>query len=242
MRRERLFFLLTFLLIPLLIVGCTDTNKLNEIEKSQKEILTKLAALEANQEKILKSYKPQPQQPAVDVNKVHNIPVGSSAVKGDKNAPVTIVEFSDFQCPYCARLQPTLREVLKAYPKEVKLVYKDFPLSFHKQAKNAAKAARAAGEQGKYWEMHDLIFEQYNKLTDDSFKGFAEQLGLDTARFMEDFNSTQYDKLIQEDMSLGQKVGVRGTPTLFLNGKRMSRRSFNDFKASIDEILKEEKT
>lgn len=242
MRTERLFLLLALLLLPFFIAGCTDTNKLNEIDKSQKEILTKLAALEKNQEKILKSYKPQPKQPAVDVNKVHNIPVGSSAVKGDRNAPVTIVEFSDFQCPYCSRLQPTLREVLKAYPKEVKLVFKDFPLSFHKQAKNAAKAARAAGEQGKYWEMHDLIFEKYNKLTDDSFKGFAEQLQLDTARFMADFNSTKYDKLIQEDMSLGQRVGVRGTPTLFLNGKRMSRRSFNDFKESIDETLKKKKT
>jgi protein-disulfide isomerase len=242
MRTERLFLLLTLLLLPFFIAGCTDTNKLNEIEKSQKEILTKLAALEENQEKILKSYKPQPKQPTVDVNKVHNIPVGSSAVKGEKNAPVTIVEFSDFQCPYCAKVQPTLREVLKAYPKEVKLVYKDFPLSFHKQAKNAAKAARSAGEQGKYWEMHDLIFEKYNQLTDDSFKGFAEQLELDTARFMADFNSTKYDKLIQEDMSLGQKVGVRGTPTLFLNGKRMSRRSFNDFKEAIDESLKKKKT
>jgi protein-disulfide isomerase len=242
MRTERVFLLMALVLVPFFLAGCTDTNKLNEIEKSQKEILTKLVALQENQEKILKSYKPQPKQPAVDVNKVQNIPVGSSAVKGEKNAPVTIVEFSDFQCPYCAKVQPTLREVLKAYPKEVKLVFKDFPLSFHKQAKNAAKAARAAGEQDKYWEMHDLIFEQFNKLTDDSFKGFAEQLGLDMARFTADFNSTKYDQLIQEDVSLGKSIGVRGTPTLFLNGKRMSRRSFNDFKEAIDETLKEKKT
>lgn len=236
MRVRTPFLLLAVLLVPFIIAGCSDTNKLNEIEKSQKDILTKLAALEENQEKILKFFKPRE---AADVDKVHDIPLGSSYIKGDKNAPVTIVEFSDFQCPYCSRLQPVLREVLEAYPKEVKLVFKDFPLSFHKQAKNAAKAARAAGEQGKYWEMHDLIFEQYNKLTDDSFKGFAEELGLDMAKFTADFNSTKYDSLIQEDMNLGQKVGVRGTPTLFLNGKRMSRRSFNDFKQSIDEILKE---
>ncbi len=151
---------------------------------------------------------------------------------------MTIVEFSDFQCPYCSRLQPILREVLKTYPKEVKLVFKDFPLSFHKQAKNAAKAARASGEQGKYWEMHDLIFANYDKLTEEMFTEFASQLGLDTKKFTADYSGTKYDGLIKDDMSLGQRVGVRGTPTLFLNGKRMSNRSFDDFKIAIDTILK----
>lgn len=215
--------------------GCADSTKLQDVEKRQKDILAKLSVIEENQEKILKFFEPK--QPIAG-DRVQDIPIGSSPVKGQGDAPVTIVEFSDFQCPYCSRLQPTLREVLRAYPKEVKLVFKDFPLSFHKQARNAAKAARAAGEQGKYWEMHDLIFDNYNKLTEEMFSGFAAQLGLDMKTFTADYSGTKYDRLIQEDIALGQKVGVRGTPTLFLNGKRMSGRSFSDFKGEIDNVLK----
>ena len=150
---------------------------------------------------------------------------------------MTIFEFSDFQCPYCARLQPTLREVLDAYPGKVKLVFKNFPLAFHKQAKNAAKASHAAGEQGKYWEMHDKIFEKYNKLTEESFAEFAKQLGLDTIKFAADYGSDKYDDQIQQDMQIAAKVGVRGTPTLFINGKLQQGRSFNDFKRTIDGLL-----
>ncbi|KPK36009.1 MAG: hypothetical protein AMK70_03840, partial [Nitrospira bacterium SG8_35_1] len=152
--------------------------------------------------------------------------------------PITITEFSDFQCPYCSRLQPTLSDVLKAYPEDVKLVFKDFPLSFHKQARNAAKAARAAGEQGKYWEMHDLIFADFNKLTDNSYKEYATKLGLDVNKFTADFSSNKYDALIQQDIALGRQAGVTGTPSLFLNGKRMQRRSLEDFKEAIDAELK----
>jgi protein-disulfide isomerase len=172
---------------------------------------------------------------------VHNLPVGTSAIKGNKNAPITVVEFSDFQCPYCARFSPTIDQVLKAYPNEVKFVYKDFPLSFHKQAKNAAKAARAAGEQGKFWEMHDLIFEKYNLLTQEMFKEFAAKLNLDINKFLADFNSNKYDQLIQQDINLGRQSGVSGTPTLYMNGKRMQARSFDAFKQSIDAILKQKK-
>ena len=127
---------------------------------------------------------------------------------------------------------------MKAYPNDVKLVYKDFPLSFHPNAMPAAKAAHAAGEQGKYWEMHDLIFENFNKLNNDIYKQFATQLKLDMAKFEADFKSNKYDKLIQDSINLGRNSGVTGTPTLFMNGKRMQRRSFEDFKAGIEEILK----
>ncbi len=228
------------------ISGCADKEKMakiDEMEKKQNSVITRLDTLEANQktiradlDKILKMIPPQ--KPQVDYNKVFDLPVGTSAVKGDKDGAVTITEFSDFQCPYCSKVQPTLNGVLKAYPAGVKLVFKDFPLSFHKQAKNAAKAARAAGEQGKYWEMHDILFANYNKMTDDGFKGYAETLGLDVEKFMADFGSTKYDKLIQDDINLGSKSGVRGTPTLFINGKRMRGRAINDFKATIDGILK----
>lgn len=228
---------LIVLMIPFLFaLGCTSDKKLGEIEKNQKDILAKLTVIEGNQEKLLKGVKPG--RPSVDVNKVHNIPIGNSPVKGDVKAPVTIIEFSDFQCPYCAKLQPTLREVLDAYPGKVKLVFKNFPLAFHKQAKNAAKASHAAGEQGKYWEMHDKIFEKYNKLTEESFAEFATELELDTNKFAADFGSNKYDGQIQQDIQIAKKVGVRGTPTLFINGKLQKGRSFDDFKRTIDGLLK----
>jgi protein-disulfide isomerase len=210
------------------------------MEQTLKDIHTTLKNVEAKLDKLPRTAA-APQRPTIDYNKVHNLPVGTSAIKGNKNAPITVVEFSDFQCPYCARFSPTIDQVLKAYPNEVKFVYKDFPLSFHKQAKNAAKAARAAGEQGKFWEMHDLIFEKYNLLTQEMFKEFAAKLNLDINKFLADFNSNKYDQLIQQDINLGRQSGVSGTPTLYMNGKRMQARSFDAFKQSIDAILKQKK-
>jgi len=225
------------LIVPLLLSGCVDKEKVDSINETLKEIHTTLKSLEAKIDNLPKTAA-APQRPAIDLNKVHNFPLENSAIKGNKNAPVTIVEFSDFQCPYCARLQPTLNDVLKAYPKEVRLVYKDFPLSFHKQAKNAAKAARAAGEQDKYWEMHDLIFEKFNVLTEEMFKEFATKLSLDVNKFTADFNSNKYDQFIEQDINLGRQAGVSGTPTLYMNGKRMQGRSFDDFKQGIESNLK----
>jgi len=208
-------------------------NTLSDIQNTQKAILTKLSELEK------KSAAPAPAgRPAIDLNRVYKLPVDHSPIKGVKNAPVTIVEFSDFQCPYCANLQPTLRDVLNAYPKEVRLVFKFYPLPFHPQAMNAAKAAEAAREQGKFWEMHDIIFQNFNKLTEQSFKDFAHQLGLDMEKFSADFASNKYDEKIQKDMLLARSSDVSGTPTLFINGKRMRSRGFNDFKQAIDGILK----
>ncbi|UCH81254.1 MAG: DsbA family protein [Nitrospiraceae bacterium] len=237
MTKRTNLFVLVLLCISLLITGCVDKKKIDEIAETQKEMLATLKSIEGKIGNLPKAAA-QPSRPTIDYNKVYNLPIGTSPIKGNKKAPVTIVEFSDFQCPYCARLQPTLKQVLEAYPNDVKLVFKDFPLSFHKQAKNAAKAARAAGEQGKYWEMHDLIFEKFSTVNEAMMKEFAEKLNLDMNKFQADFNSTKYDNLIEQDINLGRTAGVTGTPSLFLNGKRMQRRSFEDFKAAIDEILK----
>lgn len=228
------------ILVPLLMLGCVDKGqmeRLERIEKNQADILAKLKTVEEKIEKM-PARAAAPRRPTIDYNKVYSLPVGTSHVKGDKDGAVTITEFSDFQCPYCSRLQPTLRDVLSAYPKGVKLVFKDFPLSFHQHAKNASKAARAAGEQGKFWEMHDLIFQNYSALSDARFKDFAAQLNLDMTKFMADFTSNKYDALIQQDINLGRQSGVTGTPTLFLNGKRMQGRSIEDFKQLIDGYLK----
>lgn len=236
MKRRTTTAVLALLMIPLMLAGCVDKKKIDEMEKTQKEILAKLESIEANQKEMMKAFRPR--RPVIDYNKVYKLPVGQSKIRGNPQAPVTIVEFSDFQCPYCSRLQPTLKEVLKAYPNEARLVFKDFPLSFHKMARYASKAAHAAGEQGKYWEMHDIIFGNSSKLTESSFKQFAEKLGLDINRFMADYQSNKYDKQIQDDINLGRTAGVSGTPTLFINGKRMRGRSMNDFKTAIESYVK----
>lgn len=240
MKKRKIVILLAVFLfsIPLLFsAGCADKKKLYEIEQTQKEILEKLAVLEANQEKLSKRVQPIG-QPAEDANKIHEIPIGNSPVKGNRSAPVTIVEFSDYQCPYCSQLQSTLNDVLKAYPKDVKLVFKNFPLQFHNQARNAAKATLAAGEQGKFWEMHDIVFQKFNQLSEQKFVEFAKQIGLDVNKFAADYKSNKYDFQISQDTNLGTGIGVRGTPTLFINGQRVTRRSFADFKETIDNILK----
>ncbi len=215
----------------------SDTrNTLAEIQNTQKAILAQLADLE---KKVTAPAQAAPQgRPAIDFNKVYKLPVAHSPVKGNINAPVAIIEFSDFQCPYCSQLQTTLNEVLQAYPKEVKLVFKHYPLPFHQQAMNAAKASEAAREQGKFWEMHDLIFQNFNKLSEPLFKEFAQQLGLNVEKFVSDFSSNKYEKQIQQDTMLARSADVTGTPTLFINGKRVQQRSFNDFKLTIDAILK----
>ncbi len=169
---------------------------------------------------------------------VQQLPVGPSAVKGDVNAPVTITLFDDFQCPYCAKLLPTLEQVMAAYPKQVKLVFKHFPLSMHKFARQAAVASIAARNQGKFWPLHDQLFANYNKLNDVKIRELAEGVGLDMARFDQDLANPALLQEVNNDMQLGSKAGVRGTPAAYINGRQLQDRSFKGFKAMIDAELK----
>ena len=134
-----------------------------------------------------------------------------------------------------------MEQILKAYPNDVKFVYKNYPLPFHKQAKPAAKAAIAAGQQGKFWEMHDKIFSDYRNMNQTLFEKWAGEIGIDVEQFKSDMESPQTTALITEEMKQAQKVGVRGTPTFFINGKKPSGRSFELYKQIIDGILKEKK-
>jgi len=169
---------------------------------------------------------------------VQKLPVGTSAVKGDANAPVTIILFDDFQCPYCAKLVPTLNQVLAAYPKQVKVVFKHFPLSMHKFAKQAAVASIAARNQGKFWPLHDQLFANYNKLNDAKIRELAEDVGLDMARFDQDMANPALLQEVNTDMQLGGKAGVRGTPAAYINGRQLKDRSLKGFKRMIDAELK----
>jgi protein-disulfide isomerase len=129
-------------------------------------------------------------------------------------------------------------QVLKAYPNEVKFVYKEFPLSsIHQNALNAARAAVAAQKQGKFWEMHDKLFANQRALSPDNLKQYAKEIGLNVAKFEKDMTSPEVQKQIADDMKLAQEADVRGTPTLFLNGKRVMNRSFEGLKEMIDQAL-----
>jgi len=163
------------------------------------------------------------------------------AIKGDKDAPVTIIEFSDFECPFCAKFfKETLPLIEKEYMQEgkVKLIYRDFPLSTHANAQKAAEAAECAGEQDKYYEMHDKLFEQGVKGSVDLFKQYAKDLGLNAEKFNDCIDSDSMASEIQKDMSDGQSYGVSGTPAFFINGKFISgAQQFDTFKQVIDAEL-----
>jgi protein-disulfide isomerase len=161
------------------------------------------------------------QRPAEDPNKIYTIPVGSSPFKGPQDAPVTVVMFQDFQCPFSNRSLPTVKQLMELYPDRLKLVFKNFPLNFHKQAEIAAEAALAAGSQGKFWEMHDKIFAKQKEISLDKLKGYAQELNLDMKKFNEDLETHRYKKTVDEDMKLAKGAGVRGTPTFFINGKKL---------------------
>jgi protein-disulfide isomerase len=162
---------------------------------------------------------------ALAETKVWDIPVGQSGVIGNPNAPITIVEFSDFQCPYCTRIAPYLDTLMRKNPDKLRLIYKNFPLSFHAQAPAAAAAAMAAQAQGKFWEFRYAVAPHFKTLNDSIFVAVAKQIGVkDLAKFKKDMvlDATKQAR-IDADLKLGQEVGVQGTPNFFVNGKRMDR-------------------
>jgi protein-disulfide isomerase len=156
---------------------------------------------------------------------------------GAPDAPVEIVIFDDFECPYCARTVPLLKQVLDVYSGKVRLVFKNFPLAMHKNARNASLAALAAGRQGKFWPLHDLLFENYKQLTPEKILQLAKQTDLDMEQFEQDRKDPVLQKIINDDLQEGQKVGVRGTPTIFINGRLLQKRNLAGFKRIIEEEL-----
>jgi protein-disulfide isomerase len=138
---------------------------------------------------------------------------------GPKDAPVTIAEFGDFQCPYCGRSEQTLKELRQEYGDKIRLVYLDFPLSFHQYAFPAALAARCAGEQHKFWEYHDALFANQSKLSSQDLKDTAKALKLNTKQFDACFDSQRYAREVRADMEQGSALGVDGTPGFFVNGR-----------------------
>jgi protein-disulfide isomerase len=158
--------------------------------------------------------------------------------RGPAGAPVEIIEFSDFECPFCLRAHPTVTKVLSTYGDRVRLVYRHYPLPNHPNARPAAEASACAAEQGKFWEFHDRLFENQTKLSAADLKQYASALGLDTTKFNACFDSHKFAEQVEQDLEAGEAVGVSGTPAFFINGRVVSgAQPFEVFKRVIDEEL-----
>ncbi len=166
------------------------------------------------------------------------IATAGSPARGPVNAPVEIVEFSDFQCPFCFRAHPTVQRVLTTYGNKIRFVYRNYPLPSHPDARPAAEAAQCANEQGKFWEYHDRLFADQSKLDDDDLKASAAALGMDAAKFNACVDSHKYKAAIDADLQAGNEAGVNGTPAFFINGRMLSgAQPYDEFKKVIDEEL-----
>jgi len=152
---------------------------------------------------------------------VYKVEVGTSVFTGPQDAPVTIINFSDFQCPFSKRSVDLVEKLMKEYDGKIRYVFKHFPLGFHKLAKPAALASIAAHKQGKFWQYYSKLFEDIKKIDEENIVKWASDLGLDMEKFNEDRNSEEAGRILQNDIELGTQFGVRGTPTLFINGRRI---------------------
>jgi protein-disulfide isomerase len=160
--------------------------------------------------------------------------------KGNPKAVVTIVEFTDFECPGCALQYPVLERIVREFKDQVRLVVRDFPLSQHANARKAAEAAEAAREQGKYWEYAAVLFRNQSELGVDKLRQYATEVGLDRAKFDASLDSGKFAEKVQRDLIDGRKLGVNGTPTIYINGKRVADNSYESVKSAIESVLKAE--
>lgn len=167
--------------------------------------------------------------------------------KGEKNAPVTMEEFGDYQCPTCGIVHAEIKKIEPSYGKQLRFIFRNFPLTqLHQNALAAAEAAEAAGLQGKFWEMHDRLYETQSTWAKsenalDMFIGFAQEFGLDVDRFAREMESVQVKSRIQLDRERGESLGVSSTPTIYLNGRALQSMAESDLRTAIDKALKSDK-
>jgi protein-disulfide isomerase len=222
-------------------------EKLSTIADQQTQIVAKLEALEtkiANMPAAAaaapgKAGKPGEQGPQAgkpDPAATYKVTLDDAVTKGSSEALVTLIAWSDFQCPYCSRVTPTMKQLEEAYGNDLRLAFKHNPLGFHPNAMPAAKAAEAAGKQGKFWEMHDKLFENQKALTPENYVAWAGELGLDVEQFKKDMADPAIEKKVTAQQAQGMTLGARGTPAFFVNGRFLSgAQPVEAFKKLIDE-------
>ena len=169
------------------------------------------------------------------IDLLHN---GNDPSLGLVTAPVTIVAFEDFQCPYCRQAQPALKQLLATYGRDVRFIYKDFPLNvIHEEAQAAAEAGQCAYEQGKFWEFHDALFENQERLSEAFYRTVAKEVGMNITQFNECEKSGKYRKQVNEDAQLGRTLGVVGTPTFFVNGELFAQGYSPELNQSFEKAI-----
>jgi len=197
-----------------------------------KQMLEHIPEITADLKKMEAANQPLPAEVAANIAK------GKGPAFGPENAKVTVVEFSDFQCPYCSRAASAVDEIKKKYGDRVRFVFRQFPLPMHENARGAAEAALAANAQGKFWEFHDMMFQNQGKLTRESLEEFAKQAGLNVPEFKKALDSKTFAADVDADVKLGESVAVNGTPTMFINGARVQNpTSFEAIAQQIDGAL-----
>src|SRR3989454_68139 len=200
-------------------------------QKRQEALQKKIDELKA-QHQVTVALAP-PAIPRVEVS-------ASGPARGPQNARITIVEFSDFQCPYCGREIPIIERVMKEYDGKVRLVFRPFPLDFHQFAQKAAEAGACAADQGgeKFWKLHDRMFTNQQKLAVDDLKGYAKEVGLDSGRFDKCLDAGEKRAVVEADGKAGQEAGVTGTPAFFINGVFINGAvPYEQFKDAVDREL-----
>ncbi|MBN1960820.1 MAG: DsbA family protein [Deltaproteobacteria bacterium] len=222
----------------LVLSACVTRGEIEEIKKNQEKILAKLDSLSR-----AGAAQQRPQRPrGPDRDTVYSVPIDNSPVKGPNDALVTLVIISEFQCPFSKRATATLEEIEKTYSNDIRFVFKHNPLPFHNRALPAANAATCANEQGKFWKMHDLLFAEQQSLDDAGLEAKAKTIGLNIDKFKNCLSSNKYSNQIKSDQTLAVRLGARGTPAFFINGKFLSgAQPFPAFKALIDAELKKAK-
>ena len=236
----------------ILLIGFLNANqdlneKLDRLLDNQKVILTRLQKLEKNQNELAKKINSNPgsnkknNRPQVDYNKEYKVPVGESVVLGNPTADVTIIKWTDFQWPYCAKSTGLVDDILKKYPNDVRVVVKNFPLGSHKQANKAALYALAAGRQGKYKEMFNKIFDNWRQLrnNEDLPLSYADELGLNIDQIKSDIKDPSLQKIIDDEMNQLKGTGMRmAVPKFLINGKEPQGRDLASWSKIIDGYLK----
>lgn len=180
-----------------------------------------------SREQVEKTYKNR-----FDADKVKNVPIDGSPTKGPEGAPITIVEFADFQCPHCGEFAPAIEKLVDAHKTDVRFAYKFYVLGKFPNSENAARAAIAAGKQGKFWEMHHAIFANQQQLDQQGLDGLAKSVGVDVARMHADMQLPETAERIAKDRKLGEDLRIEGTPTIYINGRQFDgHQDMNDWLA-----------
>lgn len=226
-------------LAALALTACVTRGEIEELKKNDKLILEKLDKIAQGGGRA----GPGPQAPrGPDPEKVYAVQVGDSAAHGPNDAWVTIVEVSDFQCPFCGKVVPTINDLQKKYGNDIRVVFKNNPLSFHPRAMPGAMAAECAREQGKFWDVYERQFTNQKALEDADLEKYAKEAGVDMGRWKSCFTSNKYKSRIEEEQRQMVALGARGTPAFFINGRFLSgAQPIQAFEAIVDEELKKAK-